>query len=128
MVRSSIRGVLGCFPLLYWRRPASEPELAVSEAGECLQLGNDVHVPVVVEVKCPVDCDWSPQGDAIPAGDSGLVGLDTVHRFRVAEVHGPCWWPCPGRVIGCVPVPRVSTTVLGATDLERVGVRFGHSS
>ena len=94
--------VLGCFPLLYFRRPSAEPTVRVSLANQCLTITNDTKRKVLVEVRCGMDCVFEQVG-ALDPGDAIVVGASSAHQYRVSVANGPSFWLSPGAVLGFVP-------------------------
>ena len=99
------RTVLGCFPLLYFRRPPVEPAINASQPAQCLTVWNDTTQRVLVEVCSPVDSEWESLSNGIAAGHSELVGVGPDHVYRVVVDSGPDWGPVEGQVVGYVPPP-----------------------
>ena len=106
--------VVGCFPLLYFRRPATEPTVRVSLANQCLTITNDTKRKVLVEVRCEMDCDFTQIGVLGP-GDAVIVGASSPSQYRVSEANGQSLWPSPGALLGYAP-----TSSDGATAAARV--------
>lgn len=102
--------ILGCFPLLYFRRPATEPTVRVSQPSQCLTITNDTKGRVLVEVRCEMDCDFEQDGLLEP-GDALTVGASAVRQYRFSEANGPSLWPSPGRMLGYAPDSTESATV-----------------
>ena len=94
--------VLGCFPLLYFRRPSAEPTVRVSLGNQCLTITNDTKRKVLVEVRCEMDCDFE-QVDALDPGNAIVVGASSANQYRILEANGPSFWPSPGALVGYVP-------------------------
>ena len=94
--------VLGCFPLLYFRRPSAEPTVRVSYANQCLTITNDTKRKVLVEVRWEMDCDFE-QVEALDPGHAIVVGASSANQYRVSEANGPSFWPSPGALLGYVP-------------------------
>ena len=101
-VKDESGDTLGCFPLLYFRRPSGEPTVRVSLASQCLTITNDTRGRVLVEVRCEMDCDFEQVGTLEP-GDAIIVGASTTHQYRVSEANGPSFWPSPGQLLGYAP-------------------------
>jgi len=95
--------VLGCLPLLYFRRPPTVPVVHVSDAGECLVVHNDTSHSIIVQVRCPIDCDWASLTNGVGPGRSELIGAESGGSYRVVMNSGPDWWPVPGAVVGYLP-------------------------
>lgn len=93
-------GVLGCLPLLYFRRPPAPPVVHTSDAVECLVVHNDLNHSVIVQVRCPVDCDWASLTNGVAPGRSWLIAADPAASYRVVMNSGPDWWPVPGAIVG----------------------------
>lgn len=93
---------LGCFPLLYFRRPSAEPTLPVSSANQCLTITNDTGRAVLVEVRCEMDCDFEQVG-TLKSGEAIIVGASAARQYRISEANGPSFWPSPGRLLGYAP-------------------------
>jgi hypothetical protein len=53
------KSVIGCLPLIYFRRPATEPVINASQTSQCLLVRNDTSRPVLVQIRCPAGCDWN---------------------------------------------------------------------
>ena len=103
--------VLGCFPLLYFRRPAAEPTVRVSLANQCLTITNDTKRKVLVELRCEMDCDFEQVG-TLDFGNAMVVGASSANQYRVSEANGPSFWPTPGRILGYAP--QASEAVTGS--------------
>ncbi len=101
--------VLGCFPLLYFRRPSAEPTVRVSVANQCLTITNDTKRKVLVEVRCEMDCDFE-QVDALDPGSAIVVGVSSANQYRISVANGPSFWLSPGALLGYVPKSSAGAT------------------
>ena len=100
---------LGCFPLLYFRRPSVEPTVRVSLANQCLTISNDTRARVLVEVRCEMDCDFESVGTIEPA-QAIIVGASMRHQYRVSAANGPSFWPSPRDLLGYAPESAAGAT------------------
>jgi hypothetical protein len=118
-VTESSGEVVGCFPLLYFRRPSIEPTVQVSLANQCLTITNDTKRRVMVEVRCEMDCDFENVG-ALDPGQAIIVGAASASQYRVSEAKGPSFWPSPGAILGYAPASSEGATASArVSDLTR---------